>query len=95
MASALCDVPFYFCPFFSFCFGVVLSIELLVLLSLVGLLAADFLVVDLHWSVELLVEFLRWNLWLGVHLGDLKQMVQGLVKVLDWEVVVEMVNGRV
>ena len=42
-----------------------------------------FLAADLHWSVEFLVEFLGWNLWLSVYLGDLKQMVHGLVKVLD------------
>ena len=35
----------------------------------------DFLATDLQRLVEFLVDFLGWNLWPGVYLGDLKQMV--------------------
>ena len=65
------------------------------LLSLVGLPAADFLVVDLHWSVELLAELLEWNLQFGVYLVGLKWVVTYLVEVLDWYVVMTMANGQV
>ena len=95
----LYGVPSSFYLFFS-CVYVVLSAIVPMHLQVVGSPMVGFLVVDLQRSVRLLVEFLKWDLQLDVSLGDLvqrvqAQRVQGLVKVLDWEVVVEMVNGQV
>ena len=45
---------------------------MLVILQVVDFPVIGFMAADLHWSMEFLVEFLGWNLWLGVCLGDLR-----------------------
>ena len=72
MASILCGVISSFCLFFFFCVYAGLSVVVPMILQVVDLPMVSFLVADLYWSVEFLIEFLGWNLWLGVYLGDLK-----------------------
>ena len=90
----LCGVLSSFCLFL-FCVYDVLSVVVPVHIQVVDYPVVDFLAADLQWSMEFLVDFIGWNLKLDVYMEDLTRMVSVLGGVLDWEVVVEMVNGLV
>ena len=72
MAFFICGVLSSFCLFFLFCVCASLSAVVPVILQVVEFLVVGFLAANLHWSVEFPIEFLGWNLWLSVYMGDLK-----------------------
>ena len=63
---------FFFLSFLFLYVYIGLYVVVPMILQVVYFPVVGFLTIDLHWLVEFSIEFLGWNLWLGMYLADLK-----------------------